>query len=69
MFVWETYRICTKFTKSNINRGLKLMWKAYNRKIKDFEESLGHTETITEINERINKLDNSNDIVPFFIRD
>ena len=45
------------------------MWKAYDRKIKDFDESLGYTETITEIKERIDKLEDSSEIVPFYIRD
>lgn len=45
------------------------MYKAYNRKLRDFEESLGHTETITEIIERIDKEEDSSEIVPFYIRD
>ena len=45
------------------------MLEAMTRKIRDFEESLGHTKTISEIIERIDKLEDSSEIVPFYIRD
>lgn len=45
------------------------MYRAYDRKIKDFDESLGHSETITEMIERIDRQYDSSEIVPFFWSD
>ena len=45
------------------------MYKAYNRKLRDFEESLGHTKTISEMIERIDNMPDSIEIVPFYLRD
>lgn len=45
------------------------MYKAFDRKIKDFDESLGCTNTISEMNERIDGQEDSSEIVSFFIGD
>lgn len=42
------------------------MYRAFDRKIKDFDESLGCTITITEMIERIDGQDDSKEIVPFY---
>lgn len=45
------------------------MYKAYDRKIKDFDESFGITNTIVEMCHRIESRPDTNEVVPFYIGD